>query len=133
MQKFGPQDCIGSINGIVDKIDHVFETCDEPVIKHMKSIFGLGSLDDADFAATIAFPLGGPLFYPTNTWQELNWNPDFGSDDFWLFCTNVTNLDAPENVTKVDYELSKYTGGKPWPNLGKYNVAQWLVPISTPM
>ena len=71
------------------------------------------------------------MFYPTNTWQELNWNPAYGSSDFFTFCSNVTNLDAPENITSVDYTLAKYTGGEPWKNLGNYAnyVKQAIVPL----
>lgn len=54
------------------------------------------------------------------TWQELNWNPSYSSDDFWNFCSNVTNMDAPEAITEVDYALANYTGGEPWTNLGNY-------------
>lgn len=52
--------------------------------------------------------------------QEFNWSPVYGSDDFWLFCQNVTNPDAPENITQIDYALSEYTNGEPWTNLGNY-------------
>lgn len=60
----------------------------------------------------------------------MNWNPDFGSDDFWYFCTNVTNLDALTNVTDVDNALSQYTNGQSWPNLGNYAnyIKQYLIP-----
>lgn len=58
--------------------------------------------------------------YPTNTWQELNWYPAYSGPDFFDFCSNVTNADAPANVTAVDYALAKYTNGKPWTNLGNY-------------
>jgi len=58
--------------------------------------------------------------YPTNTWQELNWNPAYGSNDFWDFCNNVTNIDAPEEITRVDKELAEYTNGEAWTNLGNY-------------
>lgn len=54
------------------------------------------------------------------TWQELNWNPLTSSNDFWDFCSNVTNIDAPKTITDIDYVLSKYTGGEPWTNLGNY-------------
>lgn len=69
--------------------------------------------------------------YPTNTWQELNWNSTYGSHDFWDFCTNVTNLDAPESITSVDYTLAKYTDGQPWINLGNYAnyIKKFLIPI----
>lgn len=75
--------------------------------------------------------VGGPLFYPTNTWQELNWDPAQGSYDFWYFCTNVTNLNAPENVTSIDYALSSTTNGAPWPNLGNYAnyIKQHIIPL----
>lgn len=36
------------------------------------------------------------------------------------FCGNVTNIDAPVNVTAIDYALAKYTNGEPWTNLGNY-------------
>ena len=58
--------------------------------------------------------------YPTGTWQELNWYPEYSADDFWNFCSNVTNIDAPADITAVDTVLAKYTGGQPWTNLGNY-------------
>lgn len=58
--------------------------------------------------------------YPTNTWQELNWNPAVSGPDFFNFCANVTNLNAPANVTAVDYALANYTNGEPWTGLGNY-------------
>lgn len=67
----------------------------------------------------------------TTNRQELNWSPVYGSDDFWLFCQNVTNPDAPENITQVDYALSEYTNGKPWTNLGNYAnyIKENLIPL----
>lgn len=89
----------------------------------MKAVFGLESLTDGDFAQTIAFPIGGPFDYPTYTWQELNWDldwfPDDGSQDFWYFCANVTNLNAPAEITEVDYSLPEPNGER-WVNLGSY-------------
>ena len=135
IQKYAPQDCVTSINHIIDKMDYLVATNNTAAIQQLKNIFGLGSLSDIrDFAMTIAFPLGGPMNYPTNTWQELNWNsPTYGSQDFWSFCNNVTNLDAPENITAVDYELAKYTHGEPWTNLGNYAnyVKQIVLPYCT--
>lgn len=57
--------------------------------------------------------------YPTNTWQELGWSSS-GAPDFWYFCNNVTNLNAQENITQIDYALAQYTNGEPWTNLGNY-------------
>jgi hypothetical protein len=121
IQKFAPQDCVASINAIIDKMDYLVSTNNTGAIQKLKDIFGLGVVSDIrDFAMTIAFPLGGPMNYPTNTWQELNWSPLYGSDDFWNFCNNVTNIDAPANITAVDNILAKYTNGEPWTNLGNY-------------
>lgn len=64
--------------------------------------------------------VGGPLEYPLNTWQELNWNTTYSAPDFWWFCGNVTNDDAPSNVTDIDNVLSNYTNGEPWLGLGGY-------------
>ncbi|TID15117.1 hypothetical protein E6O75_ATG08370 [Venturia nashicola] len=121
IQKFGPSDCIASINAIIANFDTLIDSNNTAAVQKFKTLFGLGDLvDNRDFAMTIAFPIGGPMRYPTNTWQELNWSPVYGSDDFWLFCQNVTNPDAPENITQIDYALSEYTNGQPWTNLGNY-------------
>ncbi|KAI9686127.1 MAG: hypothetical protein M1820_010679 [Bogoriella megaspora] len=131
IQKYAPQDCVASINNIIDKIDYLVSTNNSAAIQQLKDIFGLGALEDIrDFAMTIAFPLGGPMNYPTNTWQELNWSPS-GSRDFWDFCNNVTNLDAPANITAVDNQLAQYTNGSSWTNLGNYAdyVKRVVVPL----
>ena len=121
IQKFGPSDCTASINAIIDKMDQLVTSNNTAAIEQLKAIFGLEALEDIrDFAMTIAFPIGGPMNYPAATWQELNWNPAYSYDDFWNFCTNVTNIDAPEEVTNVDMILANHTGGQPWKNLGNY-------------
>jgi hypothetical protein len=58
------------------------------------------------------------MVYPTSTWQELNWDPNTGSDDFFLFCNAVTSTNS--TFSDVDSQLSKYTGGAIWKNLGNY-------------
>lgn len=74
IQQNGPADCISRINNIVDKMDSLIVANNTQAIQELKEIFGLGNLKDLrDFAMTIAFPIGGPMNYPTNTWQELNW------------------------------------------------------------
>ncbi|KAF2674006.1 extracelular serine carboxypeptidase [Microthyrium microscopicum] len=121
IQKFGPQDCIWRINKIIDKMDQLVEENNEPAIQKLKELFGLGALEDIrDFAYTIAFPIGGPDSYPTNTWQELNWVPAYDAPDFFQFCNNVTDDSAPTDITDVDRALSEYTHGEPWTGLGGY-------------
>ncbi|KIV95276.1 hypothetical protein PV10_02949 [Exophiala mesophila] len=121
IQTYGPQDCITRINNIVDKADKLIETNNTAAIQQFKEIFGLGSLSDlGDFAMTIAFPLGGPMNYPTNTWQELNWYPEYDHPDFFWFCNNVTDPDAPVEITSVDSQLANYTDGEVWTGLGGY-------------
>ncbi|KAH6670784.1 extracelular serine carboxypeptidase-like protein [Halenospora varia] len=121
IQKYGPQDCVASVNAIIAKIDHLTDTKNTQAINELKAIFGLESLKDIrDFAMTIAFPIGGPMNYPTNTWQELNWYPAYSGPDFFNFCSNVTNINAPADVTAIDNILAKYTRGEPWTNLGNY-------------
>jgi len=57
IQKYGPQDCVASINAIVEKIDFLIKQNDTVAIQKLKDIFGLGALEDLrDFAMTIAFP-----------------------------------------------------------------------------
>jgi hypothetical protein len=60
------------------------------------------------------------MFYPTNTWQELNWRPDRSAEDFYQFCSNVTNPTPPASTAAIDHTLSKYTHGEPWIGLGGY-------------
>jgi pimeloyl-ACP methyl ester carboxylesterase len=123
IQLLAPQDCVASINGIVDNIDLLVRANNIAAIDVLKALFGLSALQDIrDFAQAIAFPIGGPLFYPLSTWQEINWNPKYDQRDFFDFCRNVTDIDAPENTTSVDFALSKYKNGSPWKNLGNYAV-----------
>lgn len=56
IQKFAPQDCVASVNAIVDKMDQVFDSGDREAVRKMKAVFGLEDLGDGDFAQTIAFP-----------------------------------------------------------------------------
>jgi hypothetical protein len=120
IQKYAAGDCTSNINAIIDKMDYLVATKNTDAIQKLKEIFGLGALEDIrDFAMTIAFPLGGPMNYPTNTWQEIIWGTQ-GSQDFFDFCTNVTNLDSPSAITEVDTVLANYTHGEAWLNLGNY-------------
>ena len=123
IQKWAPGDCTSRINNIILNFDAVRATKNNTAISHFKSLFGLAALkDDRDFALTIAFPLGGPLFYPTNTWQELNWYPPYGSNDFWDFCRNVSAVPGhgyEAAWTQVDNQMKAATG-KDWTGLGGY-------------
>jgi hypothetical protein len=57
IQKFGPSDCIASINAIIANFDTLVENNNTAAIQEFKSLFGLGDLvDNRDFAMTIAFP-----------------------------------------------------------------------------
>lgn len=57
IQKLAPQDCVASINGIVDKFDALVAANNTHAIRKFKSFFGLEDLtDNRDFAMTIAFP-----------------------------------------------------------------------------
>jgi hypothetical protein len=106
------QDCVANINAIVDKFDGLVAANNKKAIQKFKELFGLGTLSDIrDFAITIAFPLGGPMNYPTNTWQELNWYPNYTTTDFFNFCSNVANFDAPAHITALDSVLSNYKSG----------------------
>ena len=131
-QRVGPQDCIGYLNGIVDNMDKVFDKKNAADVHKLKALFGLEALtDNRDFAMTVAFPLGGPMNYPTNTWQELNWNKADSSDDFWNFCNNITDMDAPKEVNAADGALTQYSNGEAWTGLGRYAnyVKKYIVPL----
>ncbi|KAI3336489.1 peptidase S28 [Xylariaceae sp. AK1471] len=121
IQKYAPQDCVARINNIVDKFDALVAKNQTAAINQFKALFNLEVLtDNRDFASAIVDPIGNPGTYYSNTWQELNWNSTYGSRDFFYFCGNVTDIDAPEEIAKVDYVLSNYTNGEPWTGLGGY-------------
>lgn len=46
--------------------------------------------------------------------------PERSAEDFYAFCSNVTNPSPPASVAAVDFQLSKYTHGDPWTGLGGY-------------
>jgi hypothetical protein len=132
IMKYGPADCTSRIVNIIDKIDALIASNNTQGIQALKDIFGLGALQSlGDFAMTIAFPIGGPMNYPTNTWQELNWSDRYGSDDFWHFCSNVTNPSPPAAISAIDTALSLYSHDEPWTGLGGYAsyVKQVLLPL----
>lgn len=57
IQKYGPQDCVASINALIAKIDQLVASRNQAAIHDLKAVFGLESLADIrDFAMTIAFP-----------------------------------------------------------------------------
>lgn len=57
IQRYGPQDCVASVNGIISKIDKLTDSQNTKAIQELKAIFGLEKLKDIrDFAMTIAFP-----------------------------------------------------------------------------
>ena len=57
IQKWGPSDCVASINAIIDKMDQLVASGNTDAVQQLKAIFGLEALtDNRDFAMTIAFP-----------------------------------------------------------------------------
>ncbi|KAJ6540744.1 peptidase S28, partial [Mycena capillaripes] len=98
IQENAPQDCVRSIEDMVDKMDFLINTKNTVAQTELKTIFGLEALRDIrDFALTIAV--------------KLNWDPNAGSYDFFVFCDAVTSTNS---------NLSKYMGGVIWKNLGNY-------------
>ncbi|KAF1994988.1 hypothetical protein P154DRAFT_624325 [Amniculicola lignicola CBS 123094] len=72
------------------------------------------------FAIFDAAMVGRPMFYPTNTWQEISLNPAVSGEDFYSFCSNIANISPPKSITSIDYALSKYPHVEPWTGLGDY-------------
>ena len=72
------------------------------------------------------------MFYPTSGWQELNWDPNAGSNDFFNFCNAVTSTNTTLSV--VDSWLSNYTNGTAWKNLGNYAnyIKENILPLCPP-
>jgi len=87
------------INTIIDKFDDLVQQDNTKAINTFKAVFSLESLtNDRDFAVTIAFPIGGPMNYPTKNLAR-------------------TRLG---HITTIDTALSQYTG--PMPGLGSHAI-----------
>ncbi|KAJ7843797.1 extracelular serine carboxypeptidase-like protein [Mycena olivaceomarginata] len=127
IQENAPRDCVRSIEDIVDKMDFLINTKNTVAQTELKTIFGLEALRDIrDVALTIA----NPFFYPTSTWQELNW--DAGSNDFFVF---VTLLRAQILLSlPLTPSSASTTGGVIWKNLGNYAnyIKTNIVPLCPP-
>ncbi|KAH7391150.1 peptidase S28 [Phaeosphaeria sp. MPI-PUGE-AT-0046c] len=134
IQLLAPQDCVASVNNIVDNIDSLIRDDNVEAIQKLKDIFGLGAVKDIrDFARAIAQPIGNPLFVTGPGWQEIRWLSMYASRDFYDFCRNVTNINAPANITDIDLVLSGYTDGQSWKNLGNYAtyIKRVVLPVCT--
>ncbi|KAH8666347.1 extracelular serine carboxypeptidase-like protein [Xylariales sp. PMI_506] len=135
IQKYAPQDCVSRINNIVENFDNLVSSGNRGAVDQFKALFGLESLtDDRDFAQAIADPIGNPGSYPTATWQELNWFPAYGFNDFFEFCGNVSAVSPAPAVAAIDYALANYTNGEPWIGLGGYAtyVRDYMLPQACP-
>lgn len=68
IQEYGPRECISTLQRAIIFIDNIL---DHPRAtgfpQLLKRLFGLGALEDDDFADVISSPLG--------YWQEKNWDP----------------------------------------------------------
>ncbi|CAJ2506575.1 Uu.00g007050.m01.CDS01 [Anthostomella pinea] len=92
------EDCVASINDIVDNMDYLVKSNNTAAIQQLKELFGLGALKDI----------------------QINWDPTRGHIDFFDFCRNVTDGNAPANNTEADSALAANTKGQVWKNLGNY-------------
>ncbi|KIR63875.1 serine carboxypeptidase [Cryptococcus bacillisporus CA1873] len=83
IQEYGPRECISTLQRAIIFIDNIL---DHPRAtgfpQLLKRLFGLGALEDDDFADVISSPLG--------YWQEKNWDPAVGSTEFYNFCDALT-------------------------------------------
>ncbi|AAW43974.1 conserved hypothetical protein [Cryptococcus deneoformans JEC21] len=83
IQEYGPPECISTLRRAIIFIDNIL---DHPRAtgfpQLLKGLFGLGALEDDDFADVISSPLG--------YWQEKNWDPAVGSTEFYNFCDALT-------------------------------------------
>ncbi|OWZ38641.1 serine carboxypeptidase [Cryptococcus neoformans c45] len=83
IQEYGPPTCISTLQRAIIFIDNML---DHPRAtgfpQLLKGLFGLGALEDDDFADVISSPLG--------YWQEKNWDPAVGSTEFYNFCDALT-------------------------------------------
>ncbi|KAJ7336139.1 hypothetical protein DFH08DRAFT_939240 [Mycena albidolilacea] len=96
------------------------------VLELAQATRGMGMILEHRYYGT-SFPEPGLISSEGLSTDNLRWNtadqaiadnPNTGSDDFFLFCDAVTSTNS--TFSDVDYQLSKYTGGAIWNNLGNY-------------
>ncbi|KAJ7790715.1 extracelular serine carboxypeptidase-like protein [Mycena olivaceomarginata] len=105
IQENAPRDCVRSIEDIVDKMDFLINTKNTVAQTELKTILN-------------------PFFYPTSTWQEL----------IGIQMPARTTFSTNSTFSAVDSQLSKYTGGVIWKNLGNYAnyIKTNIVPLCPP-
>ncbi|KAM3418247.1 hypothetical protein BST61_g4248 [Cercospora zeina] len=87
--EYAPSDCISVQRKLANFVDGIIcERNDTDLSGQLKTVFGLEGLQyDDDFAQAVTVnPLGG--------WQNLNWEPDAGSNAFYEYCDNITSTEV---------------------------------------
>ncbi|KAL3425043.1 serine carboxypeptidase S28 [Phlyctema vagabunda] len=84
---YAPQDCISNIQKLTNVVDNILlKLNSSSTTTELKSAFGLPNVTyDDDFANVLSYGISG--------WQSKNWDPALNSDDFDLFCSNITSTD----------------------------------------
>ncbi|EFQ34909.1 serine carboxypeptidase S28 [Colletotrichum graminicola] len=84
---FAPGDCAETTQNLTQVVDNVLLAKSEQVkpshVSQLKELFGLGPLQDDDFASTISYGISGL--------QSTNWDPASDSTSFGTYCATVSS------------------------------------------
>ncbi|KAL2162502.1 hypothetical protein VTH06DRAFT_7416 [Thermothelomyces fergusii] len=108
VQEATPRNCSADVGAVIDYVDSVLTSGSRTAKKALKELFGLGELEDADFAATLEW---GPWEWQSGQFYS-------GYHPFYRFCDYVENVwpnstnevPGPRGVglTKALYGYAKY-------------------------
>ncbi|KAL6791438.1 peptidase S28 [Trichoderma sp. SZMC 28013] len=82
-RQYAPGDCGPTTQKITHVVDSVLFSDDAANVRRFKDLFGLGDLDDDDFATTIARGLSGL--------QSTNWDPEEDVSSLGIYCAVITS------------------------------------------
>ena len=80
---FAPGDCANTTQTLTHVVDSILLGDDQKQVQRLKDAFGLGGLEDDDFANTISFGIAGL--------QNTNWDPEEDTSDFGFYCASVSS------------------------------------------
>ncbi|KDE05232.1 hypothetical protein MVLG_04367 [Microbotryum lychnidis-dioicae p1A1 Lamole] len=106
IRKSAPQECMKLLITHTNIIDQLLDLNDYTVTSTLKGLFGLPNVTRSDdFVSTLALPLG--------SWQERNWDPAVGINDFDIFCNALTSSEyepiLPGQAAVLQPQIKKIT------------------------
>ncbi|KAL7920236.1 serine carboxypeptidase S28 domain-containing protein [Trichoderma austrokoningii] len=105
-RQYAPGNCGTNTQKITQVVDSVLFSGDRAKVRRFKEIFGLGELEDDEFASTIIRGLYGL--------QSTNWDPEEDETSFGVYCAIINSdsqlFSSTAHLTPTVWELVKEAG-----------------------